>query len=86
MTTDPSVLRHGEDTPTAAGPTRTASVSWGSKTLTEADLTEAFKMPKEGEVKERRGAASAGAGSPPGTAGTRQHAVLVHFWEDTDYW
>ena len=55
MTTDPSVLRHGEDTPTAAGPTRTASVSWGSKTLTEADLTKAFKMPKEGEVKERRG-------------------------------
>ena len=35
MTTDPSVLRHGEDTPTAAGPTWTASVSWGSKTLTE---------------------------------------------------
>ena len=50
-------------------------------------------MPKEGEVKERRGPASAEWGSPAwrglrcllGTARTRHQAVLVHFWADTDH-
>ena len=55
VTTDPPLPRHGEDMPSAAGPAQTASVSRGSKPLTAADLTEASKTPKEGQVKERRG-------------------------------
>lgn len=55
VATDPPLPRHGGDTPSAAGPAQTASVSRGSKPLTAADLTEASKTPKEGQVKERRG-------------------------------